>query len=58
MAAAITSRSHAQGPAAVLQGYRTALLVVAAASVATALISLFLKGAEAPRPQQRDTAEA
>lgn len=57
VASAITSHSHPHGPAAVLQGYHTALLVVAAASVATALISLFLKGAEAPRPEQRDTAK-
>jgi hypothetical protein len=53
VASAITSHSHAHGPAAILLGYHTALLVVGAASVATALISLFLKGAEAHRPEQR-----
>jgi hypothetical protein len=44
--------------AARLAGYHTALLAVAAASAATALISLFLKGTEAPRPEQRDAAKA
>jgi MFS family permease len=54
----ITSHSHAHGPAAVVQGYRTALLVVAGAGVATALISLFLKGTEAPRSEQGDAAKS
>ena len=33
------------GPASVVHGYHTALLVVAAVSLATAMISLFLDGA-------------
>ena len=43
VASAVTSHSRAHGPAAVIGGYHAALLVVAAASVATALTSLFLK---------------
>jgi hypothetical protein len=37
---------------------RTPLLVVAGAGVATALISLFLKGTEAPRSEQGDAAKS
>jgi MFS family permease len=58
VASVITSHSQAHGPAAVVQGYHTALLAVAAASVATALISLFLKRTEAPRPEQTDAAKS
>lgn len=49
LASSVTSHSHAPGAAAVVHGYHTALLVIAAASVATALISLLLRGPEAPR---------
>jgi EmrB/QacA subfamily drug resistance transporter len=61
VAATVTRHSHASGPAGVVHGYRTALLVVAAVSVATAAISLLLKEARpsAPAtPQQRDKAAA
>lgn len=44
VASAVTSHSRAHGPAAVVLGYHAALLAVAAASVATALLSLFLTG--------------
>jgi MFS family permease len=60
-AATVTRHSQASGPAAVVHGYHTALLVVAAVSVATAAISLLLKeaGKSSPvTPQQRDKAAA
>lgn len=52
VASTVTSRSHTTGPAAVIQGYHTALLVIAAVSLATALISVLIKEPGAPGPQQ------
>jgi hypothetical protein len=45
-------------PAAVVLGYHAALLAVAAARVATAVISPFRTGAGAPRPEQGDAARS
>ncbi|WP_328606886.1 MFS transporter [Amycolatopsis sp. NBC_00345] len=44
VASTVTRHSGVTGPASVVDGYRVALLVVAAVSVATGLLSLFLKG--------------
>jgi EmrB/QacA subfamily drug resistance transporter len=60
VASTVTHNSQATGPAAVVDGYRAAFRTIAAISVVTALLSLFLKeaGAEASRPRQRDEASA
>ncbi|MGH3378977.1 MAG: MFS transporter [Actinoallomurus sp.] len=58
VASSVTRHSHANGPAAVVQGYRTALLVVAAVGVVTAVISLFLREAEAPVQRHEDRASS
>jgi protein-S-isoprenylcysteine O-methyltransferase Ste14 len=57
----VTHQSHSSGPASVVRGYHTALLVVAAVSLVTAMISLPLKGARSSSPVtplQRDKATA
>ena len=43
IAATVAHHSHAGGPASAAEGYRAALLVVAAVSVVTALISFFVQ---------------
>src|SRR3954470_14704923 len=60
VASTVTHNSQATGPAAVVDGYRVAFRTIAAISVVTALLSLFLKeaGAEASRPRQREEASA
>jgi EmrB/QacA subfamily drug resistance transporter len=44
VAATVTGHGHASGAASVVDGYRVALLIAAALSIATAFIALFLKG--------------
>lgn len=53
VASTVTHKSHASGAAAVVDGYRIAFYVIAAISVVTAVLALFLKrtGEEASRPQ-------
>lgn len=61
VASMVTDRSSASGSIAVVGGYRTALLVVAVVSVATAALSLLLRGARSSSPatpSQRDQATA
>jgi EmrB/QacA subfamily drug resistance transporter len=59
VASTVTHNSRASGSAAVVDGYRIAFFVIAAVSVVTAPLALFLKGAEeASRPQRRDEATA
>jgi MFS family permease len=50
VASTITHHSHATGLTPVVHGYHTALLLIAAVSVATAMISLLLKRAPSPPP--------
>ncbi|MEU6852796.1 MFS transporter [Actinacidiphila alni] len=52
VASGVTRHSDATGNASVVDGYRVALLIVAAFSVTTALIALFLKDA-GPAPSAR-----
>jgi MFS family permease len=44
VAATVTRHSHATGAAAVVDGYRAVFLLIAAASLATALLALLLEG--------------
>ena len=50
VASSVTHHSHASGLTPVVHGYHAALLLIAAVSVATAMISLLLKGAPNPSP--------
>ncbi|MDI5971062.1 MFS transporter [Streptomyces sp. SL13] len=61
VASTVTHQGHTTGPESVVHGYRTALLVAAAVSLATAVLSLLLKEprASAPAaPARRDEATA
>ncbi|NDZ82361.1 MFS transporter [Streptomyces sp. SID10853] len=53
LASSVTGHSGATGAASVVDGYRVALLIVAAISVATALIALFLKDADVAPARNR-----
>jgi EmrB/QacA subfamily drug resistance transporter len=56
VASTVTRHARSSGPASVVQGYHTALLVIAAVSLGTAMISLLLDRApsSAPRSQGRE----
>jgi EmrB/QacA subfamily drug resistance transporter len=61
VASTVTRHDHSSGRAADVHGYQTALLTIAAVSLATAMISLLLHDAQDPSPaltQQRDRAGA